>query len=486
MENLQFIYPEIFLSIIAMLLLMVGVFNQKINTVSLLSGVCAFAVAVAGYMLFAIDFNSSGVDAIIFNGAFEFNNFTIYMKLLAFLSVIAVLVISVNNNSFASWNKNCFEFPILILLSLVGVCLLISANDLMLVYLGLELLSLSSYVLVALNRDNELSSEAAIKYFILGALASGLILFGSSLAYGFAGDTNLTVIFDRLTELDTAENALGLILGLVLVFSGFIFKISAAPMHMWAPDVYQGVSKPVLAYLSTAPKIAAMAFLIRIVSNNPEYLQSSYTLIIIIISAFSLIVGSFAGLRQTNIKRLLAYSSIANMGFILIAVAVASQTAMTAAIFYLTVYIITIIGVFAIILNINKNDLEEDNISNLAGLSKTSPYLAFSLAVLMFSVAGIPPLAGFFAKFYVFIEAIKVGNYVISLIGVVASVVACFYYLRIIKTMYFDEPSNIRYVSKITNSSKFIIFCSVIFSLTLIFYVNDIVSSAKSAVSILY
>jgi NADH-quinone oxidoreductase subunit N len=408
------------------------------------------------------------------------------MKLLAFISVFAVLLISINNNSFASWNKNCFEFPILILLSLVGVSLLISANDLMLVYLGLELLSLSSYVLVALNRDNALSSEAAIKYFILGALASGLILFGSSLVYGFAGDTNLTVVFDRLTELDSAENALGLILGMVLVFSGFIFKISAAPMHMWAPDVYQGVSKPVLAYLSTAPKVAALAFLIRIISSNPDYLQNSYTIIIIVISALSLTVGSFAGIKQTNIKRLLAYSSIANMGFILIAVSVATKTAMVAAIFYLTVYIVTVVGLFAIILNINKNDEDEDKISNLSGLSKTNPYLAFSLAVLMFSVAGIPPLAGFFAKFYVFIEAIKAESYAISIIGVVASVVACFYYLRIIKTMYFDDAGKVQYVSKITKSSKFVIFSSVLFSLVLIFYVNDIVSSVKSAVSTLY
>lgn len=486
MENIQFIYPEIFLSLVAMMLLMVGVFNQKISTVNLLSGVSAFSILIAFYMLFAIDFNNSGINVSIFSNSFVFSELTIFFKVLAMLSTFGVLLISVGNRSFASWNENCFEFPILILLSLIGACLLISANDLITAYLGLELLSLSTYILVALNRDNSLSSEAAVKYFILGALASGLILFGSSLVYGFAGDTNFDVIFDSLEIAGSIENSLGIILGILLIFSGFIFKISAAPMHMWAPDVYEGVSKPVLAYLATTPKVAAIAFLINIIARLPEFLHDSFSLIIIIISALSLIIGSFAGLKQTNIKRLLAYSSIANMGFILIALAGQGQSSFAAALFYLTVYIITVIGVFAILLNLNKNDEVEDKIDNLKGLSKTNPLIAISLAVLMFSMAGIPPMAGFFGKFFVFIEAIKEANYEIAIIGVVASVVACFYYLRIIKVMYFEQPSKEKYMGKISKQSKCVIFLSVLFSLMLIFYVYDLLHKSILALTPLY
>jgi NADH-quinone oxidoreductase subunit N len=255
---------------------------------------------------------------------------------------------------------------------------------------------------------------------------------------------------------------------------------------MWAPDVYEGVSKPVLAYLATTPKVAAIAFLINIIARLPEFLHDSFSLIIIIISALSLIIGSFAGLKQTNIKRLLAYSSIANMGFILIALAGQGQSSFAAALFYLTVYIITVIGVFAILLNLNKNDEVEDKIDNLKGLSKTNPLIAISLAVLMFSMAGIPPMAGFFGKFFVFIEAIKEANYEIAIIGVVASVVACFYYLRIIKVMYFEQPSKEKYMGKISKQSKCVIFLSVLFSLMLIFYVYDLLHKSILALTPLY
>lgn len=486
MENIQLIYPEIFLSIIAMLLLMVGVFKQKAPTVNLLLGVSAFAILVSIYILFAVDFKTSGEDGIIFNGAFQFNNFSTFMKVMASIATLSVCFISINNSSFAGENKNCFEYPVILLLSLIGANLLISANDLIAVYLGLELLSLSSYVLVALNRDNDLASEGAVKYFILGALASGLILFGSSLVYGFAGDTNLTKVFEVVNAKGSVSEALGLTLGLTLVFAGFIFKISAAPMHMWAPDVYSATAKPVLAYLSTVPKVAAIAFLIRLVVSQPEFLQNSFSIIIIIISILSMIIGSFAGLRQENIKRLLAYSSIANMGYLLIALSVATSSAISAALFYLAVYMVTMIGVFSIIVNINKDDKVEDKISNLSGLARTNPFIAALLAIMMFSMAGIPPMAGFFAKFFVFIEAISSENYTLAIIGVVSSVVACFYYLRIIKVMYFDEPSSINYASKATSMTKVISLVSVVFLLTLIFYVDKFLALSKVAVSAIF
>jgi len=352
--------------------------------------------------------------------------------------------------------------------------------------MGLELLSLATYVVVALNRDNDLASEAGVKYFILGALASGLILFGSSLVYGFTGTTNIPAIFDRVSELSAIENSIGIVVGLVLIFSGFIFKISAVPMHMWAPDVYEGVTKPVLTFLSTVPKIAAFAFIIRVVSLLPEYLSDSFLQIIILVSAASMILGAFAGLRQKNIKRLLAYSSIANIGYILVAIAVGSQAGLEAAVTYLIIYIISIIGIFAILSLINQDEKLEDNFQILSGLSQTNPVRAACLSVLVLSVAGIPPMAGFMAKFFVFSEAINAGYYILPIIGVVSSVVACFYYLRIIKIMYFDDSNVGDLVSKSTYGVKFLIAATVIFSLTYILYVDKVTNLSKVAISSLY
>lgn len=488
MENLSLIYPEIFLGIVAMILLMVGVFNQKSKTVNLVLGLSAVAILISLYLQFVADFNNKGEIVEIFSGAFSFNKFTIFMKILAGLCAASICLVSINNNSFAgSENKNCFEFPVLILLSLIGVNLMISANDLIAVYLGLELLSLSSYVLCGLNRDNALSSEAAVKYFILGALASGLILFGSSLVYGFAGSTNLNDIFAKLGDYKAIEDSLALTLGWLLVLFGFVFKVSAAPMHMWAPDVYSGVSKPVLGYISTAPKVASVAFLVKIIAYQPEYLEASYSAVIAAIAIISMLVGSFAGLRQTNLKRLIAYSSIANIGYLFIALSIADEAAISSALLYLSVYLVTLIGVFAVITNINKDDKKEDLISNLAGFGVSNPLIAFCLSILMFSVAGIPPMAGFFAKFFVFIEAIRAESYVVAVIGVLSSVVACFYYLKIVKTLYFDEADpTVQLVAKYSNFSKVIIFLSIAFSLTMIFYVDRIVNVVKDSVAHLF
>lgn len=486
LENLSLIYPEIFLSIVAMILLMFGVFNQKTQTTNLLLGSSAFAILVSIYILFYLGFRNMNSEAYIFSGAFEFSNFTMFMKLLAGISAFAVCLISINEKTLVGDGKNYFEYPVLVLLSLVGANILISANDLISVYLGLELLSLSSYVLCAINRDDNLSSEAAVKYFILGALASGLILFGSSLVYGFAGDTNITMIFNYISRHAEISQITGLVLGLSLIFSGFIFKISAAPMHMWAPDVYEGVSKPVLAFLATLPKVAAIAFVIRMLSSQPEFLQSSFAQILAVVSILSMVIGSFAGLRQSNIKRLLAYSSIANIGYMLIAILVVSLSSISSAVFYLTIYIITLVGIFAIISSINSEDKKQDRISSLAGLSRTHPVTAISLSIMMFSIAGIPPMAGFMGKFFVFVEAINAGNYAIAVIGVLTSVVACYYYLRIIKTMYFDEASEIKLIIKYSNSCKFLIAVSVIFSLTLVFYVDWLIKTVSNCVSSIF
>jgi len=483
MENLLFIYPEIFLSITAMMLLMFGAFHQKEGTSTLILSAASFSFIVALYIFLYISFDNSSSTVSLFNGGFEYSDYTYILKILVLLCAFGVTVISTGANSYAGKNKNCFEFPVLIILATIGANLLISATDLIAVYVGLELLSLATYVIVSLNRDNDLASEAGVKYFILGALASGLILFGSSLLYGFTGTTNLAGIFDRFAELAAIENSIGIVIGLVLVLSGFIFKISAVPMHMWAPDVYQGCSKPVLTFLSTVPKIAAFAFFIRVTYMIPEYASQSFMQIIILVSAASMLLGGFAGLKQHNLKRLLAYSSIANIGYILVAVAVGTESSIEAAIIYLIIYMITIIGIFAILSLINQSEKFEDNFDILSGLSKTNPVRAFSLSVLIFSVAGIPPMAGFMAKFFVFAEAVKEGFYVLSVIGVISSVVACFYYLKIIKTMYFDDAKYADITIKSTYGTKFLITATVIFSLTYILYVNKVTNLAKQAVS---
>jgi NADH-quinone oxidoreductase subunit N len=490
MENLTYISPEITLAIFAMASLMYGVFsNGETKTLKIFNLNILISIGLI-YLLFNLNFRLIDAEISLFGDSFIFDKYSYYLKTLTLFGFIAISIISIGNGNFAGTRKNCFEFPVLVTLSVIGMFILISANDLIVMYLGLELMSLASYVLVAINRDNESATESGVKYFILGALASGIILFASSLIYGFSGSTNLAEIFALLNVHSNTDNlSPALIMGFVLLFAGMFFKISAVPMHMWAPDVYEGSSKVVVAFLSTLPKIAALAFIIRLVSGLSNEIYSSFSLIFVFVAAASMIVGSFTALKQENIKRLLAYSSIANMGYLLIAVSIGTKEAFEAAILFLIIYIIGTLGIFAVISLLKRNVQEFNRIDNLSGLSKTNPVYALALAILMFSIAGIPPFAGFWGKLYIFIEAIRGEYYILAVIGILSSVVACFYYIRIVKVMYFDEApaagGNI--IEPVTSKLvKILIAFSVIFAVSLSMYISEFLYISGEVVSSLF
>ncbi len=331
-----------------------------------------------------------------------------------------------------------FEFPVLVVFSVLGMMLMASAADFITLYLSLELQSLALYVLAAFKRDDMKSSEAGLKYFVLGALSSGMLLYGMSLIYGFSGSTDFAKV---AMVLHTHGVSLGIIFGLVFLIAGLAFKVSAVPFHMWTPDVYEGAPTPITAFLSASPKIAAMALFVRaMIEALPDALDQ-WRQIVIFIAILSMALGAVAAIGQNNIKRLMAYSSIANMGYILIGLAAGTPEGIQGVLIYLAIYLVTTIGIFACILGMRRGETMIEDISELSGLAQTRPGFAFVFAMLMFSLAGIPPLAGFFAKFYVFTAAVKAGLYPLAIIGVVASVVGAYYYLRIVKIIYFDQPA---------------------------------------------
>ncbi len=332
-----------------------------------------------------------------------------------------------------------FEYPVLVALATLGMMLMISANDLMALYVGLELQSLALYVVAAFQRDDVRSTEAGVKYFVLGSVASGMLLFGASLIYGFCGGTAFVQISRALLEGRGGE--IGTIIGLVFVVAGLAFKVSAVPFHMWTPDVYEGAPTPVTALFAVAPKIAAMSLMVSVLMGPFKPLFVQWQQIIVVASVLSMAWGAFAAIRQHNIKRLMAYSSIGNVGYILLGLAAGSEKGIQSVVFYLAIYLVMTLGVFAIILLMKRRGVMVEGISDLAGLSRSQPMMAFALLVFMFSLAGIPPLAGFWGKLYIFIAAVEAKLYVPAVLGVLASVVASYYYLRIVKVMYFDEPA---------------------------------------------
>ena len=421
--------PELILALGAMTLLMIGVFSgaRASNTVTGLS--VALLAAVGVWMLF---FPAEGQ---AFNGAFVSDSFARFMKMLALIGSLVTLVMSVGFAQAEKFDK--FEYPILIMLSTLGMMLMVSANDMIALYLGLELQSLAIYVLAAINRDNLRSTEAGLKYFVLGALSSGMLLYGISLVYGYTGATGFPEIAQALTG---GERQLGLVFGLVFVLSGIAFKLSLVPFHMWTPDVYEGAPTPVTAFMAAAPKMAAMALLVRIVMGAFEPIAADWQQIIVFIAIASMLLGAFAAIGQTNIKRLMAYSSIGHMGFALVGLAANSQAGVRGVALYMLIYLAMTLGTFAFILAMRRKEGNVEEIGDLAGLSATNPMMATILTILMFSLAGIPPLAGFWAKWYVFLAAIEADLYALAVIGVLASVVGAYYYLRIIKVMWFDEP----------------------------------------------
>lgn len=426
-SSLTLLTPELIVAVGAMALLMIGVFSGE-RSYGLVNGLAVLLLAVAGGLMI---FN--GVDGEAFGGAFVSDSFARFMKVLTLVGATTTLVMSTGFAREQKFDK--FEFPVLVLLGTLGMLLMISANDMIALYLGLELQSLALYVIAAIHRENARSTEAGLKYFVLGALSSGMLLYGVSLVYGYTGNTGFAQIASALG----GERQLGLVFGLVFVLAGLSFKISAVPFHMWTPDVYEGAPTPVTAFFAAAPKMAAMALTVRVVMSAFEPLAVDWQQIVTFVAIASMALGSFAAIGQKNIKRLMAYSSIGHVGFALVGLAANSQTGVRGVAIYMLIYLVMTLGTFAFILAMRRKEGNVEQIGDLAGLSHTNPVMATILTLLMFSLAGIPPLAGFWGKWYVFLAAIDSGLYALAVIGVLTSVVGAYYYLRIIKIMWFDE-----------------------------------------------
>ena len=424
--------PEIVMACGAMVMLMVGVgIYQSERSARIVNGFCLAVLALTGLI---VAMQPPG-RTVMFHGSFMVDEYARFLKLLAIIGSGGALMLSLNWLSAEKQQR--FEYGVLFLLSTLGMMMLISAVDLIALYLGLELMSLPLYVVAASHRDNVKSTEAGLKYFVLGALSSGMLLYGASLIYGFTG----TVAFTGIAKATTLGASLGLIFGLVFLFVGFCFKISAVPFHMWTPDVYEGAPTPVAAFFAAAPKVAGIAVFVRATVVAFPGIIHEWQQIVVFVAIASMMLGAFAAIGQRNIKRLMAYSSIGHMGFALVGLAAGTPEGVQGVLIYISIYVTMTLGMFACILAMRRDGVFVENISDLAGLTRTQPTMAFFLAMLLFSLAGIPPLAGFFAKFYVFLAAIKAGLYTLAVIGVLTSVVGAFYYLAIVKVMYFDEPA---------------------------------------------
>jgi NADH-quinone oxidoreductase subunit N len=432
LQNVDLLMPEFIMALGGMALLMLGVFTGD-RTQRLVSTLAVALMLTTGAWIIL---NAGDGRLSAFGGAFQIDDFARFVKILALLGAVLVLIMSQNYVERRGMGQ--FEFPVLVVFAVLGMMLMISASDFLTLYMGLELQSLALYVLAAFRRDSIRSTEAGLKYFVLGALSSGIMLYGISLIYGFSGST----AFSDVAAAATGDGlSLGLVFGLVFLTAGLAFKISAVPFHMWTPDVYEGAPTPITAFFAASPKAAALALFVRcMISAFPDATEE-WGQIIVFISILSMSLGAVAAIGQNNIKRLMAYSSIGHMGFALVGLAAGTEAGVEGVLIYLAIYVVTNIGVFVCILSMRRRGEMVENISDLAGIAKARPVFAFALAMLMFSLAGIPPLAGFFAKFYVFLAAIQTGLYPLAVIGVIASVVGAFYYLRIVKIMYFDEPA---------------------------------------------
>lgn len=420
--------PEILLAAGALALVLIGAFRGE-KSFGLINTLAFLLLALVGVLIATQD----AVTVSAFNGAFISDSFGRFMKIAVLIGSAVTLMIS--GDYLKATGSQQFEFPILVALSTLGMLLMISAGDLIALYLGLELSSLALYVVASFNRDSVKSTEAGLKYFVLGALSSGMLLYGASLVYGMTGSVSFSGIASVLKD----GTSLGVIFGLVFILAGLAFKISAVPFHMWTPDVYEGAPTPVTAFFAAAPKIAAMALLVRVVEQAFPHITGQWQQIIVFIAIASMGLGAFAAIGQQNIKRLLAYSSIGHVGFALVGLSAGTVGGVEGVAIYMAIYLVTTLGTFGCVLAMRREGGYVEDIDDLAGLSKTHPIMAFILAMLMFSLAGIPPLAGFFAKWYVFVAAVEAKLYALAVIGVVTSVVGAYYYLRIVKIMYFDE-----------------------------------------------
>jgi len=425
-NNLNILLPEIFLSLSIFTILMLGVFIKK--SFNLIFNLSSLIIIIT----VAIILNNTHNTEKIFLNSFVRDEFSNYFKILILISSLFVLNSSKN---FIIDNKlNKFEYPIIVLISVLGMFFMVSANDLILFYLGLELQSLALYILAAIDRDNLRSSESGIKYFVLSALSSGLLLYGCSLLYGFTGSTNFETISSELNKQNT-----GAIFAMVFILVGLAFKVSAVPFHMWTPDVYEGSPTSITSYFAAVPKVAGLAVLIKFMSVPFSNILLEWQTIIIFISIASMILGAVAAIGQKNIKRLLAYSSIGHMGYALAGIATGAIAGYKSSIVYITIYVVMNLGAFSCLYLMKKDRVYKENISDLSGISKKHPLLALSFLIILFSLAGIPPLGGFFAKFYVFMSVIENEMYALAIIGLLSTVISAFYYLKIIKTIYFEE-----------------------------------------------
>jgi len=462
--------PEIFLAIAGVALLMFGAFRRpgSLKTPGWLA-VAAFAVAL---ILVAA---RSGTEEAFF-GLFITDAFARFAKVLILIGSAFAIVMSFGY--FKREKGGRFEYPVLIVFATLGMMMMVSANDLMALYMGLEMQSLSLYVIASIRRDSLRSTEAGLKYFVLGALSSGMLLYGCSLIYGFAGTTSFT----GLAQVFAGSGAppVGLVVGLVFLITGLAFKISAVPFHMWTPDVYEGAPTPVTALFAVAPKVAALALFVRVMAGPFGDLLESWQQILVFVSIASMVLGAFAAMVQSNIKRLMAYSSIGHMGYALIGIAAGTEAGITGVMIYLATYIFMNIGTFAIILAMRRDGRLVESISDLSGLSKTHPMMAFALMLFMFSMAGIPPLAGFFGKWYVFMAAVDAGLFGLAVIGVLASVVGAFYYLRIIKIMYFDDATQPLDL-KVPGDLRAIVFGSAVITLLFLLVLSPVYDQARQA-----
>ena len=462
MINLNFIYSEIFLCLSIMILLIIGVFKKNSSNLIYNLSIISLLSCLALIFNFPINENIE-----LFNNSYKIDYLTSFMKILTIISGIFVLLSSSKYIQVIKINK--IEYPILVLSSILGMMVMISSNDLILFYMGLELQSLALYVLASFNRDNILSSESGLKYFVLSALSSGLLLYGCSLIYGFSGSTNFNLIAENINQ-----SSYGLTFGIIFIIAGLAFKISAVPFHMWAPDVYEGSPTSVTIFFAILPKIAALTVFIRILYVPFLNIIDQWQIIIVFLSIASMLFGAIAAIGQKNLKRLIAYSSIGHMGYALAGVSTGTNQGIQSSITYISIYLFMNLAFFSCLFMLRRDEKYFENIKDLSGLSKNHPILSFSFLIVLFSLAGIPPLAGFFAKFYIFSAVIEQSMYFLAITGLLSTVIAAFYYLRLIKIIYFDSEKE-KYESNHNIGLKISLIFSSIFILFYFIYPSPLI-----------
>ena len=466
--------PEIALAVGALVLILIGAIVGDRAT-SLINSLALALIALAAALVLA----TPADDVTSFGGGFTADAFARFMKVLAYIAAFAALCLSFDYMKREKFAR--YEYAVLVVLSTLGMSLMVSASDLITLYLGLELQSLALYVIAAIHRDDVRSTEAGLKYFVLGALSSGMLLYGASLVYGTTGAVGFA---DIAVALEGGQRSLGLIFGIVFLLAGFAFKISAVPFHMWTPDVYQGAPTPITAFFASATKVAGIAMFVRAVSEAFPGVTHEWRQVVVFVAIASMALGSFAAIGQTNLKRLMAYSSIGHMGYVLVGLAAGTPEGVRGVAIYSAIYVAMTLGAFACILSMRVGDRYVEEITDLAGLSRTKPVMAFVLSMIMFSLAGIPPLAGFFAKFYVFYAAVNAGLYPLAVIGFVLSVIGAFYYLRLVKIIYFDEPT-VEF-APMTGAAKAVLTVAGGFTLLYFVYPAPLTAAAAAAAQSLF